>query len=282
MIGAAPSARAALAARLRRLSGAGEGELPLAEAALALSLYDRPDGDAAVAQALLQRLNDALAEAAGPGLAALDSQATLLARVVAEDHGFQGDDETYDDLANGCLLSVLERRRGLPVALGILYIAVARAQGWAAAGLGFPGHFLIALSGGGRRVILDPFSGGRRLEAPDLRRLLEAFEGPGAALRPAHHGAVPDRDILLRLRNNLKLRHLQAGRGEAALEVLETMLMIAPERAHLWYETGCLQAESGNLGAALLALDHCAALDTAGAAGRRAEELAQRLKRRLN
>ena len=276
--------RRTLAQRLRRLAGVEDAAVPLGESALLLAAYDRPDRDTAPYERHLESLAEALA-AAARGLDAsgpVERRAELLARVVAEDFGYQGDSETYDALANTDLMEVIERRRGLPVALGILYLETARAQGWAAQGLAFPGHFLIALEAGRRRVVLDPFAGGHSLAAPELRRLLEALEGPGAKLRPSHLATLGNRAILLRLRNNLKLRLLQGGERGAALEVLETMLMLAPGRPALWFETATLQAEAGNLGAALLALDHCRELDRDGALGRQAAELAQGLRRRLN
>ena len=52
---------------------------------------------------------------------------------------------TYDDPQNADLMAVIDRRRGLPVALGILYIHAARAAGLEASGLNTPDHFLLQL-----------------------------------------------------------------------------------------------------------------------------------------
>lgn len=54
---------------------------------------------------------------------------------------------------------------GLPVALGIIYIASARAR-FAVDGLSFPGHFILRLERDGQRIILDPFRDGAELDAP--------------------------------------------------------------------------------------------------------------------
>ena len=64
-----------------------------------------------------------------------------LAEVIARSYGYRGDTESYDDLQNADLVRVIERRKGLPVALSILYLDVARRQGWEAEGLAFPGAF---------------------------------------------------------------------------------------------------------------------------------------------
>ncbi len=65
-------------------------------------------------------------------------------------YGYRGDAETYDDLANANLIRVIERRKGLPVALGVMWLHAARAAGWAAHGVDFPAHFLVALEGSGQ------------------------------------------------------------------------------------------------------------------------------------
>src|SRR5262245_48168371 len=80
-----------------------------------------------------------------------------LAEIIARSYGYRGDRESYDDLQNADLVRVIERRKGLPVALSILYLHVARRQGWEAEGLAFPAHFLIRVDIEGARNVLDHF-----------------------------------------------------------------------------------------------------------------------------
>ena len=79
-----------------------------------------------------------------------------LAEIVARSYAYRGDSDTYDDLQNADLVRVIERRKGLPVALSILYLHVARAQGWDAEGLAFPAHFLIRVGIDGARHVSIP------------------------------------------------------------------------------------------------------------------------------
>src|SRR3546814_12104897 len=74
-------------------------------------------------------------------------------------------------------------------------------------------------------------------------------------LRPEHTPPDGCRDVLLRLQNNIKLRYVQEERSVDALAILETMLMIAPERAGLWREAGVLHAQLDTMRAATLALE---------------------------
>lgn len=254
------SARAALDAA----AAAGDRPLAIAETALALAVLDRVEGGAAApglepSLAALDALVAAVAEAEARGAA---PEAALSAGIAGR-LGYRGDADTYDDLANADLIRVIERRRGLPVALGILYIHAARARGHAAAGLNVPGHFLIGVEAAGRRHALDPFNGGAPVDRDAVRALLRgagqsnpgaSSAGAGDAGLAAAMTAVPDRAVLLRLQNNIKLRRLQAGDTAGGLAVLGRMRRLAPASAELVGEEAAVLAAAGAMRAATAAL----------------------------
>jgi regulator of sirC expression with transglutaminase-like and TPR domain len=258
MSGRAPESpfhdRTSALAYLDGLASLGEAPWPVAEAALALASLDRP-------QVGLARYREHLAALAGEiGAAAVGAddaaeRAAALRAVIAGTYGYRGDALTYDDLQNANLMRVIDRRKGLPVALGILYLHAGRAQGWEIAGLAFPGHFLLRLEGRDGSCILDPFHEGAVKSAVELRALLKSIAGAERELSATDYVAVSDRDVLLRLQNNIKLRLLEAGGREAALAVVESMLAMAPDRAEFWREQGTVNAALGNLGAAIRSLE---------------------------
>nr|WP_175581148.1 transglutaminase-like domain-containing protein [Thalassospira sp. HF15] len=172
----------------------------------------------------------------------IDQVVRALQTVIAERNGFQGDAENYDDLANADLMQVIERKRGLPVALGMLYIHAARRCGIAVTGIDFPGHFLLRVQANGKRKMIDPFHGAISLGPAELRELLKSFSGLDAELAPQHYRPSSDIDILLRLQNNIKVRALRAGELELATRVVEHSLLIAPEHEGLWHQLGALYA----------------------------------------
>jgi regulator of sirC expression with transglutaminase-like and TPR domain len=255
--------------------------LPIVEAALALASFDRPRVALARYDRYLKTLARDVGRRAGDA-SELEARANALNEIILLKHGYSGDELTYDDLQNANLMRVIDRRKGLPVALGILYLGAARAQGWDAVGLGFPGHFLIRLADSGGRLILDPFHGGRTLDAVALRDLLKAIAGQEVELAPEHYAPVADREVLLRLQNNLKSRLIQAQRHQEALRVVETMRMLAPDLAELSREAGILQAQTGNMRAAVKSIEDFIARAPEGSARHEAAVVLQQLKSKLN
>ncbi|MBO6668360.1 transglutaminase-like domain-containing protein [Parvibaculum sp.] len=273
----------------RELRAAGEApdaELDIASLALALAACDRPQLSLAPYRAHLDEIvavaREALDENAAMPCAVV---AGVLAGVLSGRFHYLGDAETYDDPRNADLAHVIDRRKGLPVTLGILYLHVASKLGLDLAGLNFPGHFVLRLRAGGEAVVIDPFNGGQALSSADLLALLRGVEGPEAKLTPEACEAVGARDILLRLENNILSRAIRAGDYGRAREVVTRMIWLAPQRAGLRFELGRLEVHAGHMGAAADAFETCK--DLAADIGEMriagmAEEALRRLRTRLN
>lgn len=209
-------AEAAIERMLRDAGGRADDSIDLADTALLLGALDIPNARLAHYRAHIGRLaGDVASRAGADDEPPLERRRGHINAVLFEDNGYGGDTESYDDPENANLLRVIDRRAGLPVSLGILYIHLARAQGWAVDGLAFPGHFLLRMDDRDRRLIVDPFHRGQTLEAGHLRGLLKQFRGADAELEPSHYAPVGNRAILLRLQNNIKTRALQAEIGRA-------------------------------------------------------------------
>src|SRR5436305_14523224 len=115
-----------------------------------------------------------------------------------------------------------------------------------------------------------------------LRELLKATAGQEVELTPEHYAPVSDRDVLLRLQNNVKSRLLQAGPQEHALRIIDTMLMLAPDLAELAYESGMLHARLGNVIASVGAPEEFGRRAPDGTARHQAAAVLQQLKSKLN
>ncbi len=244
-------------AHLRTVAQTEDEAISLAKAALMLAALDRPRVSTDRYERHLASMSEAVAGSA-PG-DTLSGRVAAINEVLYDDEGYGGDRLTFDDIQNANLMRVIDRRRGLPVSLGILYIHLAQEQGWPVSGLSFPGHFLLRLDGAGRRVIIDPFDRGRVRSAADLRQLLKSMAGSDIELDPSYYEPAGNREILIRLQTNIKLRHLQNGAVERACRVAERMLWFAPAQAGLWRDYGLLEARLGNVDMAVAALETCIA-----------------------
>ncbi len=272
---------------LQHIAEQADEAIDLAEAALLFAALDLPTSDVSFYRDHVRAIGDAVGdhistknidENVSP-----EDMAEALNHTLFEKFRYAGDDKTYDDLDNANLMRVIDRRRGLPVALGILYLAAARAQGWAAAGLNFPGHFLVRLeSRDGRRLIIDPFHQGRVMGAPELRDLLKVVAGPGVELEASHYRTVSSRDVLIRLQNNVKTRRLDRGLIKEAVDAIENMILLAPDSLALWREAGVLHMRAGHLKRAIESFDKFVSLAQDGPDRMKIAKVVQELRERIN
>lgn len=191
---------------------------------------------------------DALADEAGdrllPGLRGGDRVRALL-HVLGEQMGFQGNQGNYYDPNNSYLHLVMERRRGLPITLSLLYMAVARRLGIHLDGMGFPAHFMLRYVDEGGSWLIDPFHRSIVAEADAASYLTGVFRQPVQL-----HSAVADyvtssRMLLLRLLNNLRNVYLSNNVFGRALGVLDFMVLVEPDEPELWRDRGLLHIQRG-------------------------------------
>jgi regulator of sirC expression with transglutaminase-like and TPR domain len=186
---------------------------PLDALALGLAAEFR-EVDAAAATATLDTLGAELAGllAARPASAteSTAAEARACAALLGATHGFTGERDDYDHPDNSMLDLVLERRRGLPIVLSVVYVAVARRAGVALEGVGLAGHFVVGHFGAAPPLLLDPFGGGEPIAA-------EAADP--ALVRPWHA-----HEIALRMLNNLVGSYARRGDLRAAIHAARMRL----------------------------------------------------------
>ncbi|QNE32102.1 hypothetical protein F1C10_09220 [Sphingomonas sp. NBWT7] len=217
--------------------------------ALRIAKLDHPDISLAPYADLLSELTERLVEVGG-GAETAAERAAVLAQVIAEEHDFVGDFETYDDPDNADLIRVIDRRRGLPVSLAILYVAAARRMSWDADALNTPGHVLVRIGSATEPVLIDPFAAGRVTGAPQLARLLQRALGPDAMVTGEHLMPMTNRTVLVRLLMNQATRAEAAGQANRTLTLFRRITTIAPAHAHGWWERARLELLHGDVAGA--------------------------------
>ena len=146
-----------------------------------------------------------------------------------EEIELNGDRMAYDDPENAVLPKVIARRKGLPVALSILWIDVAKRLGLDAVGIALPGHFVTALRLDVGMLFFDPFNRGRALGEVEAARIVQKVSRGRVVFDPAMLEPVSHRTILLRLVRNLHARFVKFELWDEALWSATHLTLLAPE-----------------------------------------------------
>jgi regulator of sirC expression with transglutaminase-like and TPR domain len=240
-------ARSAFAA----LVNEGSDDLPLDTACALIAAEEQPG---VAPQLIINRLDLMAEEIHIPPRADLFEAIARINQHLFQRMGFHGDEQDYDHPRNSYLDRVLDRRKGLPILLSVLYIEIARRLDVAVDGVGFPGHFLVSPRPprGGERFYLDPFNRGEILTRPRLAVRLEKL---GLSHVDTWLAPVSSRAILTRIHNNLKRAHLRRGHLRSALGAVERLLLLDPDNADERRDRGLLLARLGENATAAAALE---------------------------
>lgn len=223
----------------------------LAASALWIAAEEYPDLDHA---AYLRYLDDVAAAVRGR-LAGTTDPATAqdaLSEEVFVRQGFAGNASEYYDPRNSYLNDVIDRRRGIPITLAVIYLSIGRRLGLPVYGVNAPGHFLVRH---GDRV-LDPFARGRTVAGDTLLEQLRQMNvpDPDAHLRSLLASPPDTRTILVRMLGNLKANHLQRKDFVRSLAVVDRLVHLEPgnplwlrDRGALYQRLDCARAATTDL-----------------------------------
>jgi regulator of sirC expression with transglutaminase-like and TPR domain len=202
-------------------------ELALDHAALLIGAWDFPERDLEQYRALLddiaKRVAPDVERAVGGSQRAAAISDWLFGRL-----GYSGNPDDYYDPRNSFLCDVIDRRRGIPISLSVLYLEVARRVGVLAQGVNFPGHFLVRVATEDAWLFLDPYNNGQQLTPSDLENLLRKTTTPTAVLEPSVIAAASKRQIVARMLVNLAGIYGRNGDLPRSLDVLERLAILEP------------------------------------------------------
>jgi regulator of sirC expression with transglutaminase-like and TPR domain len=236
---------------LSDFAAAMQGEAAIDKAALLLGRWDHPrrganaslipylahiESLALSATALFDESDHRIHSAGGPIM-----RAKAICTALFEVAGFRGNHEDYYDPRNSFLADVLDRRMGIPITLGVLYLEVARRCGVLAQGVNFPGQFLVRVAVEDAWMFVDVFNGGKILTPGDLEALVKRNVGPDAKLEPRLVAAASKRQIMTRMLTNLAGIYGKANDLERSIHVLEHMAIVDPDNSKLGRDLASLR-----------------------------------------
>ena len=231
-------------ARFTDIAGLPDENILLDEAALLIAAEKQTDLDIKHYLTALGNLATKFEQAQDMAVSPVTLVNSLIQFIhVAE--AFSGNATNYYDPENSYLNRVLDTRHGIPITLALIHISIGSRIGIPVHGVSFPGHFLVCyeLEKG---IIVDPFSG-RILSRPDCATLLKQLAGPNAGLRDEYFDRADNRDVLIRILDNLKNIFWQSKSWEDSKACIDRQLLLLPNRLDFNFQLGVVYEMQGNV-----------------------------------
>lgn len=151
------------------------------------------------------------------------------------EQGFSSSDDNYYDPRNSFMNEVLDRKTGVPLLIGVLYLELGRGLGLNMEGINFPGQFLVRVREGSCELIINPYQGGALLNHDDLNEQLRDMYGdnaPTVESSPQLVEAATDKEVIIRILTNLKNIYSSNGNIYKLLLIMDRIIAIDPESPH--------------------------------------------------
>ncbi|MDA0788914.1 MAG: transglutaminase-like domain-containing protein [Proteobacteria bacterium] len=230
--------------RFAQIASLPDEDIHLDEAALLIAAETRSQLDVGHYLTLLNNLADKF-ESTQAGNVPLGVSVNGLIEFIHISEGFSGNVRDYYDPDNSYLNRVLDTRNGIPITLALLHISLGARLDIAVKGIAFPGHFLVSY-GSDQNVIVDPFSG-RILSRPDCATLLKQLAGPRAVLQDEYFATAGNKDILIRILDNLKQIFWQKKAWDESKACIDRQLLLLPGRPEFNIQLGAVYEMQGNV-----------------------------------
>lgn len=222
--------RVPLQAAIQKFAAQPEEKLDLEEGMWLISRILNPQADKVsltrqlddLAKAVRKKLGDADPKSIDPQRAV-----TALREVLFDDEKFGGNFGDYSNPENSSLEKVLASRKGLPILVSHVVIAVARRLDVPIVGLPTSGRYIVKYDGQRapagfpkEDIVIDPFDNGKVLSREDR---MERFPGadPDNLARPSTR-----REALIRMLNNLESHLFQRDETDLAYVAVEFRLAL--------------------------------------------------------
>lgn len=185
--------------------------------------------------------------------AALDA----IVQCIAVNHGIFGDEAAFQNPDSSYLHRVIESRRGIPISLSLLYMAVGAQVGLELHGVSAPRHFIARYESASGPLFVDAFARGQIRDYDEavawIRKLASLTKAEAEfALRPA--GA---RVVVIRMLNNLKVLYTQFENWPLAWQVQHRLCALQPASHQERRDLAVIAMRGGRPGKAINLLESC-------------------------
>lgn len=174
-----------------------------------------------------------------------------LIRLFYREWGFQGDHQQYYSSDNLYLDKVLERKKGIPVSLGAIFLYLARYLDLPVSSVGFPTQYILKVDWyDGEQQYINPFDG-EFVSRHTLAAWLKGHRGPFTELLREHLDVAENVDILARWLTVMKSALLREENYADALRCSDMALEFRPGDPHEIRDRGYIyqQLDCGHVAA---------------------------------
>ena len=151
-----------------------------------------------------------------------------LGKYMFKENGYHGSRGDYYNRANSYLNEVIDDREGIPITLSVLYMELARRLDLKMAGIGLPGHFVVAQLGKDKEPqLIDVFEDAKLMTRKDAEEIVRNFGG--VPIQDEHLEPVDNRAIIIRMLRNLIGISNNNEPPEVVLRYLNTLILLQPD-----------------------------------------------------
>ncbi|MBI2688143.1 MAG: transglutaminase family protein [Acidobacteria bacterium] len=159
------------------------------------------------------------------------------------EQGFAGNQTDYYNPRNSCLNEVIATRQGIPISLAVVYLSIAERLEMPMAGVGLPGHFIVRYDEEDFQTFVDVYNNGELLDEEQCFALGRQMTGMDLAPSPGILNAVSNRQIMVRMLNNLRSIYLRGKSYVKAGQVLDLLVEASPSDADSYILRGAVNVE---------------------------------------
>jgi regulator of sirC expression with transglutaminase-like and TPR domain len=213
--------------QLIKLMDLPENKTDLLHAALLISRLDNAELEIAHYKRTVEGMAEDIRSTL-PAKASADDKLNALRKYMFEENGYHGSRGDYYNRSNSYINEVIDDREGIPITLSVLYMELARRLGLKMAGIGLPGHFVVAqLRGKKDPQLIDVYDGAKLLTRKDAGEIVRNIAG--IPLQDAHLDPVDNRAIIVRMLRNLIGVSNDKEPPETVLRYLNTLILLQPD-----------------------------------------------------
>lgn len=195
---------------LESLLTTGDESIELDRAALEIARFENPHIDVRACLTTLDNWAAQLESRLSPSAGGSEF-VTKVNRLLFNELQFRGDQDSYFHPANSCLDQVIERRKGLPITLAVLYLEITRRLLRPTFGVALPAHFVVHYNDGLFSIYVDVFNGGQLLSEAQCTEMICQMTGSREPVSQVAFAAATKRQIVVRMMRNLQNAYLHAG-----------------------------------------------------------------------